>query len=80
MTNLATFKLENILASDGVTEMKFWENNGIYTVTTGTNAPDFDLYNYGCANIEELKTLTDRNLRRVKENSKNEVLNFLNTL
>jgi len=80
MKTLATFNLENILASDGIIEMKIWENEGIYTVTTGSMKPDFNLDNYGCENKDELKRLVLRNLKRVKENSANEVLNFIETL
>ena len=80
MKTLATFKLENILASDGITEMKIWENNGIYTVTTGTKTPDFDLDNYGCENKEDLLYLAKRSMKRVKEISANEVINFIENL
>jgi len=80
MKNLATFKLENILASDGITEMKIWENKGIYTVTTGDRNPDFDLDDHGCENTVELKKLAQRSLKRVTENSVNEVLNFIENL
>lgn len=80
MKTLATFQLKNILASDGITEMKIWENNGIYTVTTGNKAPDFDLDNYGCENKEDLLYLANRSLKRVKENSVNEVINFIENL
>lgn len=80
MKTLATFELKNILESDGITIMRFWENNGIYTVTTGDRKPDFDLDNYGCESVEELKKLANRSLKRVKEASANEVLNFLETL
>jgi len=80
MKTLATFNLENILASDGITEMKIWENNGIYTVTTGTNKPNFDLDNYGCEDSDDLMRLAKRSLKRVKENSVNEVINFIENL
>lgn len=80
MKTLATFQLENILLSDGITEMKIWENNGIYTVTIGNKAPDFDLDNYGCENKEDLLYLANRSLKRVKENSVNEVINFIKNL
>jgi hypothetical protein len=80
MKNLATFKLENILASDGITEMKIWEKNGIYTVTTNNKTPDFNLDNYGCEDKEDLLYLAKRSLKRVKENSVNEVINFINNL
>lgn len=80
MKNLATFKLENILSSDGITEMKIWENNGIYTITTGNNEPNFDLDNYGCEDSEDLMRLAKRSLKRVTEYSKNEVISFIETL
>ena len=80
MKILAKFEMENILVSDGITEMKIWENNGIYTVTTGNRTPDFDLDNYGCENKDDLLYLAKRSLKRVKENSANEVINFIENL
>jgi len=80
MKTLATFKLENILSSDGITTMRFWESNGIYTVTTGDNKPNFDLDYYGCEDSNDVMRLAKRSLKRIKEDSKNEVLNFIETL
>ena len=80
MKNLATFKLENILSSDKITEMVIWEHNGIYTVTIDDNEPDFDLDNYGCEDSDDLVRLAKRSLKRVTEESRNEVINFIETL
>ena len=78
MKTLATFFLENILSSDGITQMKIWEKDGIKTITTGDKTPDFDLNNYGCENKAELLCLAKRSLKRTKEESVNEVINFIN--
>ncbi len=80
MGKLATFNLENILESDGITKMTFWENRGIFTVTAGNKLPNFDPDEYGCESIEDLKILANRSLKRITDESKKEVLNYLNTL